>query len=121
MAALNQILNRSRSTYRTRTNKTKLVRTPGNRLARHRIAPKHSVPHCPISGLKLSGLPGKPRSTYGRMPKCQRSVARAYGGHFSHRVVREKILKAFFTYEKMCVQSVMLEKARSQKAATKKR
>ncbi len=41
-----------------------------------------------------------------RMPKRQKTVHRIYGGHLDHKVVRERIIRAFLIEEQKIVKKV---------------
>ena len=56
-----RITYRRRLSYNTRSNRRKIVRTPGGRLTFQYLKKRPSVPKCPMTGLKLKGItPSRP-------------------------------------------------------------
>ena len=91
-----RVTHRGHSTYHTRTNCWRKVRTPGNRLSTLRTIKKELAPKCAATGVKLQGLQ---RINQRLVSKNSRTVSRAYGGKFTMETVREKILRAFLCEE----------------------
>ena len=56
------------------------------------VKKQSGAPTCPISGAKLNGLPlRRPQELSNkRLSKKNKTIHRAYGGHLSHAVVRER-------------------------------
>merc|ERR1711992_457583 len=79
---------RRRLSYNTRSNRRKIVRTPGGRLT--------------LKGVK----PSRPADR-SRLSLRQKKVYRAYGGVLSHKAVREKIVRAFLIEEQKIVAKVL--------------
>ena len=69
---------------------------------------KASFPKCPVTGQRLAGIKALRPSEYSnkRMSKRQKSVNRIYGGCLSHKVVRERIMRAFLVEEQKIVKKV---------------
>ena len=80
-----------------------------------------SIPTCPISGQRLNGLPARRPDTLSRISKSKKTVHRAYGGHLSHAVVRERIIRAFLVEEQKIVKKVLKLQKAKEKAAEKKK
>uniref|UniRef100_A0A6G1SGX0 Large ribosomal subunit protein eL34 n=1 Tax=Aceria tosichella TaxID=561515 RepID=A0A6G1SGX0_9ACAR len=104
---------RRRLSYNTKSNRTKIVKTPGGRLVLQYIKKRGSIPKCKDTGVKLHGItPARPREL-SRLSKNQRTVSRAYGGCLSANAVKERITRAFLIEEQKIVTKVM----RSRKGA----
>lgn len=67
-----------------------------------------SHPRCPVSGAILNGLPQRRPAELSnkRLSKKNKTVNRVYGGHLSHGVVRERIIRAFLIEEQKIVKKV---------------
>lgn len=87
---------RGHSTYRTRSNMWRKVRTPGNRLTTLKMVKKPLQPLCSYSKTRIQGIKRAPART---LSKCERTVSRPYGGMYSANTVRERILRAFLCEE----------------------
>eukprot|EP00803_Ostreobium_quekettii_P000643 evm.model.scf_83.7 EVM.evm.TU.scf_83.7 scf_83:149168-151897(+) len=100
---------RRRHPYRTRSNRTRLVRTPGGKLVVQYMKKKVNNPHCKVSGVKLNGLKAYRPSELSckRLTKRHKKVNRIYGGCLSHAVVRERIIRAFLLEEQKIVRKVI--------------
>merc|ERR1712125_138222 len=85
--------------YNTKSNKIKVVKTPGGKLTVHYRTKSAKGPRCGDCGIVLPGIaPLRPKE-YSRIPKCQKSVSRAYGGSRCGGCVRQRILRAFLVEE----------------------
>ena len=60
---INRIVRRTNSSYSTKSNKIRIIRTPGNKLNSLKITKKKSFRFCPINKCKIKGLtiPGSRR------------------------------------------------------------
>merc|ERR1712058_85664 len=56
-------------------------------------------PSCGDCGISLPGIAHLRPKQYTRVPKCQKSVSRAYGGSRCGGCVRQRILRAFLVEE----------------------
>lgn len=74
-----------------RRGKWRLVRTPGGRLAVHRIDKKHEYPKCAICKRPLHGFP---KMTAREERKGHRSPSRIYGGYLCSSCLREALKAA---------------------------
>jgi len=91
------------------------VKTPGGKLVvQYQKKPtKHA--RCGATGVVLHGLPQRRPSEVSakRLAKRHKTVNRIYGGHLSHAVVRERIVRAFLIEEQKIVKKVLkLQKAK---------
>merc|ERR1712037_675186 len=98
---------RRRLSYNTRSNRRKVVRTPGGKLVFQYLKKRPSVLKCPMTGLKLKGVTPATNQEKHRMSRRQKTVFRAYGGVLSHKAVREKIVRAFLIEEQKIVMKVL--------------
>merc|ERR1712080_608186 len=94
---------RRRLSYNTKSNRRKIVRTPGGKL----------VFQYPKTGIRLKGVKPMRPSEKSRHSLRHKKVYRAYGGVLSHKAVREKIVRAFLIEE----QKVVMKVLKAQKAA----
>lgn len=113
---------RRRTHYATRSNRVRLVRTPGNRLVAQKAQKSLKGPHTPwvlghkrLQGTKaLSHLERRTESRY------RKAVSRPYGGVLSHEQVRDRIVRAFLIEEQRIVKKVLSAEAKYQKDKKKR-
>merc|ERR1712079_187797 len=98
---------RRRLSYNTRSNRRKIVRTPGGRLTFQYLKKRPSVPKCPQTGPALKGVKPSRPADRSRLSLRQKKVYRAYGGVLSHKAVREKIVRAFLIEAEKIVAKVL--------------
>jgi large subunit ribosomal protein L34e len=112
---------RRRHSYATKSNKQRIVKTPGGKLQFQTLKKKASHPVCPISGQRLHGLPAvRPRTLQNGVSKKNKTVHRAYGGHLAGGVVKERIVRAFLVEEQKIVKKVLKLQAAKEAAEAKK-
>eukprot|EP00918_Siedleckia_nematoides_P091534 GHVU01201067.1.p1 GENE.GHVU01201067.1~~GHVU01201067.1.p1 ORF type:complete len:160 (+),score=26.41 GHVU01201067.1:119-598(+) len=118
------------TTYRTKSNRVKHVRTPGGDLRYQYLKKKPSPPRCGdckglIRGVvcvrpcRLAGVAKIHETSSLAITKSrsnQLTVSRAYGGSRCHKCVRNRIVRAFLVEESKCVATVLKEKAKKDKA-----
>merc|ERR1712224_438673 len=97
---------RRRLSYNTKSNRRKIVRTPGGKLVFQYLKKGPQVP-CPMTGIRLKGVKPMRPSEKSRHSLRQKKVYRAYGGVLSHKAVREKIVRAFLIEEQKIVMKVL--------------
>ena len=73
---------RRRLSYNTKSNKTKLIRTPGGKLVLQYLKKRPSVPKCPLTGLKLKGVTPATNQEKARMSRRQKTVFRCLESTF---------------------------------------
>merc|ERR1712160_36760 len=83
-----------RASYRTGSNKFKIVKTPGGKLSIQYVQKKSKTIKKKMNGLK-SGRPADLK----RMSYRFRTVSRPYGGILTHQEVKLRIMRAFMTEE----------------------
>jgi len=103
---------RRRLSYNTKSNRRKIVRTPGGKLTFQYLKKRPTVPKCPMTGLKLKGVKPGTNQEKARMSLRHKKVYRAYGGCLSHKAVREKIVRAFLIEEQKIVMQVLKSKGK---------
>ncbi|KAK8942248.1 60S ribosomal protein L34 [Platanthera guangdongensis] len=133
---------RKRHSYATKSNQTRVVKTPGGRLVYQYTKKRASGPKCPVTGKRIIGLlilflfcqaavefkhvtlnfqiPRLRPAEYkrSRLPRNRRTVHRAYGGVLSGGAVRERIIRAFLVEEQKIVKKVLkIQKAKVKQAA----
>merc|ERR1712232_1019502 len=85
--------------WNTRSNKNRMVKTPGGRLT-YQVCKKKSKPVlCAVSKKKLQGVKKCRPNDFRRLKKRERRVSRAYGGALSACAVRTRIIRAFLIEE----------------------
>nr|AAH99259.1 Rpl34 protein [Xenopus laevis] len=109
---------RRRLSYNTTSNKTRLSRTPGNRIVylytkKVGKAPKSACGICPG---RLRGIRAVRPKVLMRLSKTKKHVGRAYGGSMCAKCVRDRIKRAFLIEEQKIVVKVLKAQAQSQKA-----
>mmetsp|Transcript_1478 Transcript_1478/g.4339 ORF Transcript_1478/g.4339 Transcript_1478/m.4339 type:complete len:127 (+) Transcript_1478:81-461(+) len=106
---------RRHTRYNTKSNKVRLLRTPGGRLVNQVVKKKAKGPACGDCGKRLIGLPCVRPMEFKRLKKRERRVNRAYGGSRCASCVRSRIVRAFLIEEQKCVKQVLAEKISSMK------
>merc|ERR1712070_59162 len=87
-----RITYRRNSSYRTRGNNFRAVKTPGGKLILHLIK-KHTT------GTGMQGVKVARPNDFRRMTSSRRTVSRAYGGILTGTEVKERIMRAFLIEE----------------------
>ncbi|CAE7460102.1 RPL34A [Symbiodinium sp. CCMP2456] len=96
--------------YNTKSNKQRVVKTPGGKAVYQAVKKKAKGPHCGDCGKALIGLPRLRPIEYSRLKKREKRVNRAYGGSRCAHCVRERVIRAFLIEEQKCVKQVLAEK-----------
>ena len=109
---------RRRHSYATKSNKVRVVKTPGGRLVYNYLTKKAAAPKCGDCGTKLIGIPALRPVEYSRLARHEKTVNRAYGGSRCAGCVRNRILRAFLVEEQKIVNKVLKSKAAAEAAAT---
>eukprot|EP00126_Sphaerothecum_destruens_P000707 Sdes_comp10906_c0_seq1m2559 len=103
---------RRRSCYRTKSNKNRIVKTPGGRLVYQLVAKKGTIPKCGDCGDELRGIAGLRPLEYSRLSRTSKSVTRAYGGSRCPRCVKDRIIRAFLIEEQKLVKRIVLSQGK---------
>lgn len=102
---------RRRLSYNTRSNKVRIVKTPGGKLTYIYATKKAGTPKCGDCKCDLNGIPALRPMEYSRLSKRQKTVNRAYGGSRCSACVRDRVLRAFLLEEQKIVKKVLKSKA----------
>ncbi|XP_067626040.1 large ribosomal subunit protein eL34 [Eurosta solidaginis] len=97
---------RRRLSYNTKSNRRRIVRTPGGRLVYQYVKKNKTVPKCGQCKEKLKGIRPTRPCERSRLSKRQKTVARTYGGVLCHRCLRERIVRAFLIEEQKIVKAL---------------
>ncbi|XP_010932825.1 large ribosomal subunit protein eL34 [Elaeis guineensis] len=111
---------RKRHSYATKSNQTRVVKTPGGKLVYQYTKKRASGPKCPVTGKRIQGIPRLRPAEYkrSRLSRNRRTVNRAYGGVLSGSAVRERIIRAFLVEEQKIVKKVLkIQKAKEKQAS----
>ena len=111
---------RKRHSYATKSNQTRVVKTPGGKLVYQYTKKRASGPKCPVTVKRIIGIPRLRPAEYkrSRLQRNRRTVHRAYGGVLSGDAVRERIIRAFLVEEQKIVKKVLkIQKAKEKQAA----
>jgi len=106
--------------YNTKSNKQRILRTPGGKLVFQAVQKAAKGPSCGDCGNALIGLPALRPMEYRRLKNREKRVSRAYGGSRCAKCVRSRIMRAFLIEEQKCVKQVLAEKMAQQKEPAKK-
>ncbi|KAI9320457.1 60S ribosomal protein L34-B, partial [Dichotomocladium elegans] len=98
---------RRRLSYNTRSNKVKVVKTPGGKLVYQYQKKAVKAPRCGDCGVALQGLKAIRARKLARVSKSEKSVSRAYGGSRCSHCVRSRIVRAFLVEEQKIVKKVL--------------
>ncbi|CAN6235246.1 unnamed protein product [Urochloa humidicola] len=111
---------RKRHSYATKSNQTRVVKTPGGRLVYQYTKKRASGPKCPVTGKKIQGIPHLRPAEYkrSRLSRNRRTVNRPYGV-LSGQAVRERIIRAFLVEEQKIVKKVLKIQKTKEKTTSK--
>ncbi|EDV42881.1 uncharacterized protein Dana_GF18218 [Drosophila ananassae] len=101
---------RRRLSYNTRSNKRRIVRTPGGRLVYQYVKKNKTVPRCGQCKEKLKGITPSRPSERPRLSKRHKTVSRTYGGVLCHGCLRERIVRAFLLEEQKIVKALKTQR-----------
>ena len=108
---------RRRTHYATRSNRVKMVRTPGNNLVAQKRNKRSQGPHTPwvLGHKRLAGTKALRHIDLRTASKFRKTVSRPYGGVLSHDQVRDRIVRAFLIEEQRIVKKVLSAESKFQK------
>lgn len=106
---------RRRNPYNTKSNRVRVIKTPGGKLRYLHIKKPAKAPSCGDCGGKLQGIVRLRPRKYAQVSKTQKTVSRAYGGSRCANCVRDRIVRAFLIEEQKIVKKVL--KAQKETAA----
>merc|ERR1711953_354432 len=106
---------RRHNRYNTKSNKKRIVKTPGGRLVYQHVQKKAKGPKCGDCGKAIIGVPRLRPVEYSRLKSRELRVNRAYGGSRCATCVRTRVVRAFLIEEQKCVKQVLAEKHSQQR------
>jgi len=120
MAPANRVTYRRRLSYATKSNQTRVSKTPGGKLVTLYKKKRGSTPMCgdPACNQKLQGIASLRPKEYMNVSKTKKTVTRAYGGHSCGHCVRNRIVRAFLIEEQKIVKR-KLQQIKRQSASKK--
>lgn len=111
---------RRNTPYNTRSNKVKIVKTPGGSLRFQHVKKNTARPKCGECHIALPGLATVRPRELANMSKPKKNVQRAYGGVVCGNCVRNRVVRAFLIEEQKIVKRVLKETADKEKATSAK-
>ncbi|KAI9324333.1 ribosomal protein L34e-domain-containing protein [Obelidium mucronatum] len=111
---------RRRLSYNTKSNKHRMVKTPGGKLVYQLVKKRVGAPKCGDCGEALPGIPALRPADFARVSKRQKTVSRAYGGSRCSHCVRNRIVRSFLIEEQKIVKKVLKQQEEEAKAAVAK-
>ncbi|CEP60062.1 60S ribosomal protein eL34 LALA0_S01e02168g [Lachancea lanzarotensis] len=112
---------RRRNPYNTRSNKIKVVKTPGGVLRAQHTKKLATRPKCGDTGVPLQGISTLRPRQYATISKTKKTVSRAYGGVLCANAVKERIVRAFLIEEQKIVKKLVKEQTESAKQTGNKK
>ncbi|KAL8687572.1 MAG: hypothetical protein Q9218_006295 [Villophora microphyllina] len=97
------------NSYNTRSNKVRVVKTPGGKLQYQHLKKRGSPPKCGDCGIKLPGIPALRPRQYATISRPKKTVQRAYGGSRCSNCVKDRVVRAFLIEEQKIVKKVLKE------------
>ena len=101
--------------YKTKSNRTVVVKTPGSRLTTKTVKKRVGGPKCGDCKVALPGIKCMRATKMKTAVRHEKSVSRAYGGSRCANCVRQRIVRAFLIEEQKIVKKMLLEKAKKSK------
>ncbi|KAI4220898.1 MAG: hypothetical protein L6R36_007285 [Xanthoria steineri] len=106
---------RRRNPYNTRSNKVRVIKTPGGKLQYQHLKKRGSPPKCGDCGIKLPGIPALRPREYATISRPKKTVQRAYGGSRCANCVKDRVVRAFLIEEQKIVKKVLKESQQKKK------
>lgn len=92
-----RVVLRKKKTYKTASNKIRIVKTPGNKLVVQKKIKKSKGPRLQLQErTKIQGVKRLNPRQLKKLKKKHRTISRPYGGVFSHIDLKNKIMNALF-------------------------
>ncbi|KAI8098705.1 60S ribosomal protein L34-B [Halteromyces radiatus] len=98
---------RRRLSYNTRSNRVKIVKTPGAKLVYQYQKKPVKGARCGDCGNTLSGIKALRAREFANISKTKKTVNRAYGGSRCGLCVRNRVVRAFLIEEQKIVKRVL--------------
>ena len=117
MTSSNRVTLRRRKSYNTKTNRIRVVKTPGGRLVVQYLRKTAGGVRAtgPLKE-RLGGLRKLRNAQYKNISKTQRRICRPYGGVLTPNQVKENIMRAFLLEEVKIVKEMVGREERTKKA-----
>ena len=96
---------KKRASYRTKSNKFRVLKTPGGKLTIQYVAKRSKA-------IRKPGMKHGRQATLARMSYSARTVSRPYGGVLGHQELKDRITRAFMIEE---IKSIKQKNAASEK------
>merc|ERR1719162_795291 len=112
---------RRHTRYNTKSNRNRILRTPGGKLTFQTLKKKATGPKCGDCGKAIIGVPRLRPVEYRRLKKREKRVNRAYGGSRCAGCTRTRVIRAFLIEEQKCVKQVLAEKMSTAKEPASKK
>ncbi|AOW02357.1 60S ribosomal protein L34 [Yarrowia lipolytica] len=100
---------RRRNGYNTRSNRVKIIKTPGGNLRYLHIKKAAGRPKCGECGIALAGIPTLRPRELATVSRPTKTVQRAYGGSLCANCVKDRVVRAFLIEEQKIVKTVLKE------------
>merc|ERR1712000_240596 len=110
---------RRRNPYSTKSNRTRIVKTPGGKLSVQYLKKKGTAPKCGDCGGVIQGVANVRPNQLSRLSKRRKTVTRAYGGSRCATCVRNRIVRAFLIEEQK-IAKIVIKKQKAQAPSKKK-
>ncbi|PWO00738.1 ribosomal protein L34e [Tilletiopsis washingtonensis] len=98
---------RKRTPYNTKSNRRRVVKTPGGKLRYLHLKKLPTSPKCGDCHVALPGIKALRPREYANVSKTHKTVQRAYGGSRCANCVRTRIIRAFLVEEAKVVKLVL--------------
>ncbi|KAI6220262.1 60S ribosomal protein L34 [Aphelenchoides besseyi] len=98
---------RRRHPYNTKSNKTKVSKTPGGRNVILYRKKNGSIPVCGDTGVTLQGIKAARPRKLKQQTRRTKTVSRTYGGVLSAGAVRQRIIRAFLSMEQKIASKIL--------------
>lgn len=93
----------------TRSNRVKIIKTPGGNLRYLHIKKAAGRPKCGECGIALAGIPTLRARELATVSRPTKTVQRAYGGSLCANCVKDRVVRAFLIEEQKIVKTVLKE------------
>lgn len=103
----NRVTLPTRTPYNTKSNRRRVVKTPGGKLKYHLTGKIATAPKCGDCHTALPGIKAVRPRAYANLSKTKKTVQRAYGGSRCANCVRTRIIRAFLVEEAKIVKAVL--------------
>merc|ERR1711988_867789 len=110
-AMVERVTYRRSKSFNTKSNKIRVLRTPGGKLTPQYVAKKVRGSKCGDCGQTLQGIPQLKPKEKRQVARRVKTVSRPYGGSRCASCVRQRIVRAFLIEEQKIVKKVLKAQA----------